>query len=173
CFNTDFIDQLKKDDRYGDFDYLEKYFADRKESVKNIHADLFKYTNVHVEKFEKLNIELIQNLSGKNELSYVISGSPVIRNQWINEYYFPISSDYCIWLHPQEMKIEPLEPRVLNEIQLINGTQHCSHRIAAKNKDTLEFILNNPLDESEISQLPNSYWKYVLYKMFIANKNAG
>jgi hypothetical protein len=76
-------------------------------------------------------------------------------------------------LHPQELEIEPLESRILNEIQWINGAQHCSHRIASKNRETLEFILNNPLKESEILQLPDSFWKYILYEMFIANKNAG
>ncbi len=52
-----------------------------------------------------------------------------------------------------------LDSRYLNVLQYLSGQRYDGFRLVARSKETLEYVLDNPLTSSEIESLQDLYWK--------------
>jgi hypothetical protein len=157
------IDELLKDPNLNSmFNHLEKVFG--KDSAKYHHADVFSDSGILIEQLKELNLDLISPKNQSVNEEFVISGSPVLQNPDKPEFYFPISPSKCLWFHTENSSF-PLDVRYLNELQFLCGAGYDGFRLVARSKETLEYLLNNPLTQNEMESLQDSYWKKIIQEL--------
>jgi hypothetical protein len=142
------------------------------DSIKHIHANLFTDIQVLIQKLNDLTLSSVSPKSLDRKDEYVISASPVLYNCWEPEFYFPISPTNYLRFHSIDSSFSPLDSRFLNELQFINGRAYTGCRVAARHQETLEYLKNTPLQDCEIKNLENSFWKYLFLEMYKKNQEA-
>ena len=123
--------------------------------TKEIHVDAFDVLIDIMEFLGALEFDLITKRD--SDPDFVIGDSPILYDPTGFGVYFPVSPQHCFWLHISQSKT-PLKPIYINELQYLSAVDH----IGAYRKDTLQNILDNPVTESELNDLEDSYWKCVL-----------
>ena len=162
------LDDLKNDPRWSDVNYLDKMLGE--DYIKNTHAGLFTDIQFLIQKLSDLTLSSVSPKSLNKESEYVISGSPVLYNVWEPEFYFPISPTNCLRFHSNNSSLSPLDSRFINELQFINGEGYNGFRVAARYRETLEYLENTPLKYDEIQNLENSFWKCLFLEMYKKNQ---
>ncbi|TRU26009.1 MAG: DUF4238 domain-containing protein [Microcystis aeruginosa Ma_SC_T_19800800_S464] len=164
------LHDLKNDPRWSSFEDLDKMLGE--DSIKHIHANLFTDIQVLIQKLNDLTLSSVSPKSLDRKDEYVISASPVLYNCWEPEFYFPISPTNYLRFHSIDSSFSPLDSRFLNELQFINGRAYTGCRVAARHQETLEYLKNTPLQDCEIKNLENSFWKYLFLEMYKKNQEA-